>query len=117
MNQEATDPIWAAIREEIALATQREPMLASFFHAVVLNHKTMEDALSFHLSSKLESVALPAVTVMPVCTRTFGLNLVTEQGGVLAEVTVYVDGVGSSPMIFADGFESGDTSAWSATSP
>jgi hypothetical protein len=57
------------------------------------------------------------VTVMPVYTRTFSLNLVTEQGGVLEEVTVYVDGVGSSPMIFSDGFESGDTSAWSVTSP
>lgn len=57
------DHIWESIRTEARDATQREPMLASFFHQVILNHKSMEDALSFQLASKLEGVTLPAVTL------------------------------------------------------
>ena len=35
--------------------------------------------------------------------------------GATAEVTIYVDDVPAS--LFSDGFDSGDTSAWSATVP
>ena len=57
------DEVWDTIRDEAAEDTAREPMLASFFHQIILNHRTLEDALSFHLASKLESVTLPAVTL------------------------------------------------------
>lgn len=63
MSDQENDRIWQAIREEVAEDAKNEPMLASFLYAVVLNHKTFEDALSFHLASKLESPTLPAVTL------------------------------------------------------
>ncbi|MDX1528071.1 MAG: serine O-acetyltransferase, partial [Gammaproteobacteria bacterium] len=59
----ALDPLWQAIREEVAGTAAREPVLASFLHASVLNHKTLEDALAFGLASKLESPVLPAMLV------------------------------------------------------
>ena len=52
------DGIWEAIRREVMEQTVQEPMLASFFHAVVLSHRSLEDALSFHLASKLASATL-----------------------------------------------------------
>lgn len=50
--------IWNAIRQEALTQTEQEPVLASFFHAVILSHRSLEDALSFHLASKLASATL-----------------------------------------------------------
>ncbi len=65
----ALDPLWQAIREEVAAYAAREPVLASFLHAAVLNHKTLEDALAFQLATKLESPVLPAMTVRELITE------------------------------------------------
>ena len=59
----ALDPLWQSIREEVAGEVEREPILASFLHATVLNHKSLEDALAFLLAGKLECSALPAMLV------------------------------------------------------
>jgi len=59
----ALDPLWQSIREEVEAAAAREPVLASFLHASILNHKTLEDALAFQLAAKLESPVLPAMLV------------------------------------------------------
>jgi len=57
----ALDPLWQTIREEVAADVEREPVLASFLHATVLNHKGLEDALGFLLAGKLECSVLPAM--------------------------------------------------------
>ncbi|MCP5150026.1 MAG: serine O-acetyltransferase [Ectothiorhodospiraceae bacterium] len=57
----ALDPLWQTIRDEVAASAAAEPVLASFLHASVLNHKTLEDALGFILAGKLESPVLPAM--------------------------------------------------------
>jgi hypothetical protein len=51
--------------------------------------------------------------VRPPETRTFRFVAGTEQGGAVATTTVYVDDAPVVP-VFEDGFESGDTSAWSS---
>ncbi|MEO1366165.1 MAG: hypothetical protein AAFX50_03225, partial [Acidobacteriota bacterium] len=54
--------------------------------------------------------------VTPSLTTTYTFFAITEQGGDAAQATVFVDE--DPPMddvIFADGFESGSTSSWSAT--
>ncbi len=71
MNMRANDPIWLAIRVEAQENTQKEPMLASFLHGIILNHKTLEDALSFHLASKLDSMTLPAITLRDLIDEAF----------------------------------------------
>ena len=63
MVDEIIDPVWTRIREEAAEHAATEPMLASFLHAVVLNHATLDDALSFLLASKLESQTLNSLTL------------------------------------------------------
>jgi serine O-acetyltransferase len=62
----AGDAIWAAIRKEVACEAEREPILASFLHATILNHDSLEDALSFHLAGKLASPSLPTMLIREV---------------------------------------------------
>ena len=49
------DPIWQAIRSETEQAIAQEPVLASFLHATILNHQSLECALSFHLAPPIFS--------------------------------------------------------------
>jgi hypothetical protein len=53
------------------------------------------------------------VTVYPTATTTYRLFVATAEGGATAEATVWVDE--QPATIFADGFESGDLSAWSSS--
>jgi serine O-acetyltransferase len=69
-----SDPVWQRIREEVAAQANREPILASFLHAVVLNHDRLEDALSFHLATKLASQSLPDMLVRELIDATLDGN-------------------------------------------
>lgn len=60
------DPIWHTIREEVRDQSEREPALASFFHATILNHDTLEAALSFHLANKLANPAISALQIREI---------------------------------------------------
>ena len=62
----ATDQIWHSIRQETAQEVQCEPVLASFLHATILNHDSLETALSFHLANKLDSPTASALLVREV---------------------------------------------------
>ena len=66
------DPIWEAVRGEIADAAAREPMLASFLHATILNHASLEDALSFHLAAKLSTPNLHPMSLREVILEALG---------------------------------------------
>jgi serine O-acetyltransferase len=44
------DPLWLAVRQEAVQQAQDEPILASFLHTTVLNHATLEEAVSFQLA-------------------------------------------------------------------
>jgi len=68
---EPIDPVWEKIREEARQETAEEPMLASFFHAIILNHRSLEDALSYQLASKLESTTLPALSLRDLIDEAF----------------------------------------------
>jgi serine O-acetyltransferase len=62
----ASDPLWQCIREETLQATRDEPILASFLHTAILNHASLEAALSFHLAQKLDSATTSAALVRAV---------------------------------------------------
>ena len=47
------DPIWSDLRRQGEDLAAREPALASFVHATILNHSRLEDALSYHLARKI----------------------------------------------------------------
>ncbi|MEY3017240.1 MAG: hypothetical protein RL336_375 [Pseudomonadota bacterium] len=65
------DRVWQIIREETALEASREPILASFLHATILNHTSLESALSFHLANKLDSPTAPAMLLREVMEEAF----------------------------------------------
>lgn len=58
--------IWHSIRLEAAELAAREPALASFYHASILNHDSLADTVSFHLANLLDSQALPAMSMREV---------------------------------------------------
>lgn len=61
-----TDKLWDIIREETRLEAKNEPVLASFLHATILNHDTMEASLSYHLANLLGCSATPAMLLREV---------------------------------------------------
>ena len=58
--------LWSLIRREAATVARDEPILGSFYHAVILKHARFEDALSFHLATKLGDATLPALLLREV---------------------------------------------------
>jgi serine O-acetyltransferase len=60
------DSIWESIREEVAKEVEGEPILASYLHATILKHETLEEALSFHLAGKLATPTLPSMLIREV---------------------------------------------------
>ncbi|MCC6152691.1 MAG: serine O-acetyltransferase, partial [Candidatus Hydrogenedentes bacterium] len=65
------DALWKTIREEVEQEARKEPMLTNFFHGAVLSHKSLEDALTFILASKLESTTVPAISMRDVLEEAF----------------------------------------------
>lgn len=60
------DPIWQTIRQETRAQAESEPALASFLHATILNHNTLEAALSFHLANKLANPAISGLQIREI---------------------------------------------------
>lgn len=60
------DPIWQDIRDETQKMVKGEPVLASFLYSTILNHSSLESALSFHLAHKLDSPTASALLVREV---------------------------------------------------
>ncbi|MBO6634217.1 serine O-acetyltransferase [Parvibaculum sp.] len=47
------DPVWERVRGEAEDMAAGEPILASFLYSTILNHRTFNDALAYHLAQKL----------------------------------------------------------------
>lgn len=65
VNSVAVD-VWQIIRTEALAASAQEPVLASFYHAAILNHTTFQAAISFHLANKLDSQTMPALMIREI---------------------------------------------------
>lgn len=63
---DSRDAIWDEIRLEVEAASAIEPVLTSFFHSTVLNHQSLECALSFHLANKLDNPTTSAILLKEV---------------------------------------------------
>lgn len=61
-----SDTVWQTIRSETECHAKCEPILASFLHATILNHNSLETALSFHLANKLDSATVSAMLIREV---------------------------------------------------
>jgi len=69
-----TDTLWQTIRTETEAAAKSEPILASFLHSTILNHDSIEMALSYHLANKLDCSETPAILLHEVITNAFKEN-------------------------------------------
>lgn len=60
------ESLWEIMCEEARLKATEEPILGSYFHATILNHKSFGSALSFRLASKLDNPMLPTMLIRDV---------------------------------------------------
>ncbi|ODT85713.1 serine O-acetyltransferase [Phenylobacterium sp. SCN 70-31] len=63
VNPKAPPPVWAALRNEAYAAAKSEAALASLLAAVILNHDSLGDALSYQLARKLGDQELRAMSL------------------------------------------------------
>lgn len=54
----ALDPVWSILRGEAEAIVAREPSLAGFIYASVLNHETLEEAIASRVADRLDHAAL-----------------------------------------------------------
>jgi len=52
------DPVWGRVRKEAEEVVRREPELATFIYSTVLHHDTLEAAIIYRLSERLDHGAL-----------------------------------------------------------
>jgi len=71
MSARKSDPVWDRILTETAQHAKEEPILASFLHATILNHKRLERALSFHLANQLDSATASSLLLRDVILEAF----------------------------------------------
>ncbi len=58
-----TSELWARLRAEAEEVARKEPLLAGYVHACVLDHEELRSSLSFILANKLSDDVMPATTV------------------------------------------------------
>ncbi|MDO9658605.1 serine O-acetyltransferase [Glaesserella parasuis] len=74
MTNQPLDLIWQNIRNEAQELVNREPMLASFFHATILKHHHLGDALSYILANKLANAIMPAIALKGIIEEAYQAN-------------------------------------------
>tara|TARA_B110000858_G_C17810153_1_gene480709 strand:+ start:4808 stop:5584 length:777 start_codon:yes stop_codon:yes gene_type:complete len=63
--------LWQQLKSEAQQVIQQEPLLASYVSACVLNHNSLQSALSFILANKLSDDVIPAATVRELFDKAF----------------------------------------------
>lgn len=100
--------LWPLMRSEAERKAAEEPILGSYFHATILNHATLGDALSFRLASKLDNPMLPTMLIRDVIAEAMAEddNLLSSAGiDILATYTrdPACDDL-TTPFLFYKGF-------------
>lgn len=63
-SEQPIDLVWYLMRKEAYEEAAREPLLVSFLYSTIINHPTLESALSFHLANRLSNPAMLSTQVM-----------------------------------------------------
>lgn len=99
---------WKALRQEVINTAEIEPILASYLHSTVLNHKTLVGALSYLLAGKLATPYLSSMTVRDTIREVFYTSLKAQEA-MVADLNAVADrdpaaqGV-SDPFLHFKGF-------------
>jgi serine O-acetyltransferase len=73
------DRCWLSLREEVAAIAESDTMLASYLHATVLNHGSLEDSLSYLLAEKLATAYLSTMSTREVIDEAFAGSLAIRE--------------------------------------
>ncbi|QFU77508.1 serine O-acetyltransferase [Halioglobus maricola] len=108
MTATQADPVWERIHSETAKHAQEEPLLASFLHSTILNHHTLECALSFHLANQLDSPTVSSLLLREVILEAMQKDASIRQA-VRADLMAVVDRDSASqelyvPFLYFKGF-------------
>jgi serine O-acetyltransferase len=63
--------VWQTIVNEARDSSEQEPMLASFYHATIIKHDSLNAALSYILANKLSTASMPAMAIREVIEEAF----------------------------------------------
>lgn len=105
--QQSIDLIWQKIVDETNIALAKEPILQPFLQSTVLKHRSMGDALSYHLASKLANRALPLDLLHPLVKKAFDNQQTLYATSRDIQATVDRDSacsVYSTPFLYFKGF-------------
>jgi len=69
-----TSLVWIRLRREVQAMAETEPMLASYLHAAVLKHRTLEDSLSYLLAGRLSSSYFSAMSFREIFDEAFAAS-------------------------------------------
>ena len=84
-----TDQTWARLRLEAATAAAAEPYLATFLHAMVLNHESFEGALSYRLAQKLCDSEMNPMLWREICLEAYKDDPQIVEAGLCDILAVY----------------------------
>ncbi|GLO59674.1 serine O-acetyltransferase [Vibrio sp. MACH09] len=100
--------VWQTIIEEAREQSEQEPMLASFYHATIINHDSLAASLSYILANKLKTASMPAMAVREVVEAAFDADSdITESAACDICATVSRDpavSLYSTPLLYLKGF-------------
>lgn len=60
---ESFDEVWMSMRSEAKKAAEKEALLVSFMSSTILNQRSLESSLSFHLANKLTGPSMMATQI------------------------------------------------------
>ncbi len=104
----AAGSLWNAIRHEVKLRADFEPIMSTFFHATVLNHDTFEGALSFLLAGKLDSPVVSSMAIREIIDEAY-----REEPSIIRAAEIDIKAIRerdpacnsySTPLLFYKGF-------------
>lgn len=100
--------LWKKIREEASSLASCEPMLASYFHATLLNHDNIGSALGYILATKLSTEVMPAMDIREVARQAYKADRTIIDSAITDIIAVYVRDPAtqyySTPLLHYKGF-------------
>jgi hypothetical protein len=72
------DVVWDSMRKDAAIEASREPLLASFMHATILSHSSLERAMAFHIANLLSSPAMISTQIQALILEVKSADFLTS---------------------------------------
>ncbi|MDF7666899.1 serine O-acetyltransferase [Orbaceae bacterium ESL0727] len=102
------EDLWQTIRQEAIQLVESEPMLASYFHATLLNHDNLGSALSYILANKLSTEVMPAIDIREMTWQAYKADQALIHSAMIDIMAVYLRDPAtnyySTPLLYYKGF-------------